>query len=83
MMEIALSVVFANFMKVVHVQLHRMGKYLSDEWGVVAMFEVFGQDISREIVLVDDDKADSIGSPSYCTMVLFILNGMDSTPRSS
>lgn len=46
MMEIALRVIFANFMKVVHVQLYKKGNYLSNKRGIVAMLEIFGQDIS-------------------------------------
>jgi len=38
------------------------------------MFEIFWQYFFRKSVLIQDDEADSIGTPSDNIMILLILN---------
>lgn len=74
MMKIALSTIFSNFVKVVHVKLSKRSQYLPDKWWVIIMLEVLGQDLFGEEGLIEDNKTDAIGCPSYNIFVLFILN---------
>lgn len=67
MMEIALRVILSDLVKVVHVQL-------SHKRGVVAVFEVLGQNLFAEVVLVDYDEADTVCGPFDNMRVLLILN---------
>ena len=46
MVEIAFRVILSYFMKIVHVELHDDRNYLSDKGGIVAVLEVFGQDLA-------------------------------------
>lgn len=51
------------------------GTYLSDKRWIVAMFEVLGQYLLGECVLIDHDKADAVECPFDNMLVLVILNG--------
>lgn len=75
--EIALLVSLTDFMKVIHVQLNKYGSYLSNKRGVVWVLEIFGKHNFRKVLLADDDKADSIGRPFYCSFVSWILSLFD------
>lgn len=48
MVEVAFCVVLSNFMKIVHVELHDDGNYLSNKGGIVVVLEVFRQDLARK-----------------------------------
>jgi hypothetical protein len=83
MMEIALSVVLTNFMKIIHVQLGKNRKYLSDKGRVIAVFEILRKDLFGESIFINDDEADAIGSPSDHMLVLIFLGKVNSTLNSS
>jgi hypothetical protein len=83
MMKIAFSTVLSNFMKIIHVELNKGKLYLSHEGRVVAVLKVLGKDFFGESVLIKNDKADAISSPSHNILVLFILSKLRSTLSSS
>ena len=80
--EVAFCVVFSNFVKIVHVELHDDGNYLPNKGGIVAVLEVFGQDLAGKQVLVDHDEADPVRSPPHSIAVLLLLGKSKLTLRS-
>lgn len=74
MVEVAFYVVLPYFMKIVHVELHDDRNYLSYKWGIVAVLEVFGQNLAWKKILVDHDEAYAARSPSNCVAVFLLLS---------
>ena len=58
---------FANFMEVIHVEL-------AHERRELAVLEVFGQDLPRELLLVLHDEAVALVRPLHDAAVPFVLN---------
>jgi hypothetical protein len=51
-------ILLLNLVKVIHVKLNSLKKYLSDKGGEVRMSEIFGQNLSREEDHVVDNKSN-------------------------
>jgi len=69
-MKITLSVVLSNFVKIIHIQLHNIMSYLSNKRRVVAVLEVFRQNLFRKSILIEHNKSNTILGPSHNILIL-------------